>query len=55
MADSSGRHRMYGHGNDQWLRSGAPYVVWLDAPGTGAERDGGRHPTSGRSGVVYPV
>ncbi|UQU64539.1 hypothetical protein COUCH_37260 [Couchioplanes caeruleus] len=31
-----------------------PYVVWLDAPGTGYERDGSRHPYSGRSGVVYP-
>ena len=37
------------------LKSGTPYVVWLDAPGTGAERDGGRHPYSGRSGVVYPL
>ncbi|MEV4703704.1 hypothetical protein [Actinoplanes sp. NPDC049316] len=31
-----------------------PYVVWLDAPGTGYERDGTRHPYSGRSEVVYP-
>jgi hypothetical protein len=36
------------------LKSGAPYVVWLDAPQTGAERDGSRHPYSGSSGVVYP-
>lgn len=36
------------------LRSGTPYVVWLDAPDTGHERDGARHPYSGRSGVVYP-
>ena len=37
------------------LTSATPYVVWLDAPGTGAERDGSRHPYSGRSGVVYPL
>jgi hypothetical protein len=37
------------------LKAGAPYVVWLDAPQTGAERDGSRHPYSGRSGVVYPL
>ena len=37
------------------LKSGVAYVVWLDAPGTGAERDGSRHPYSGRSGVVYPL
>ena len=36
------------------LRSGVPYVVWLDAPATGHERDGTRHPYSGRSGIVYP-
>jgi hypothetical protein len=36
------------------LKSGVPYVVWLDAPNTGYERDGTRHPYSGRSGVVYP-
>lgn len=36
------------------LRSGTPYVVWLDAPNTGYERDGTRHPYSGESGVVYP-
>jgi hypothetical protein len=36
------------------LKSGKPYVVWLDAPATGYERDGTRHPYSGRSGVVYP-
>jgi hypothetical protein len=37
------------------LRSGTPYVVWLDAPGTGAERDGSRHSYSGSSRVVYPL
>jgi hypothetical protein len=36
------------------LKSGVPYVIWLDAPATGYERDGTRHPYSGRSGVVYP-
>jgi hypothetical protein len=36
------------------LKSGTPYVVWLDAPDTGYERDGTRHPYSGKSGVVYP-
>ena len=36
------------------LKKGVPYVVWLDAPNTGADRDGTRHPYSGRSGVVYP-
>ena len=36
------------------LKSGTPYVVWLDAPDTGHERDGTRHPYSGASGVVYP-
>ena len=37
------------------LKSGKPYVVWLDAPNTGYERDGTRHPYSGKSGVVYPA
>ncbi len=37
------------------LKKGVPYVVWLDAPNTGHERDGTRHPYSGRSGVVYPL
>ena len=36
------------------LIPGEPYVVWLDAPNTGYETDGTRHPYSGRSGVVYP-
>ena len=36
------------------LTTGAPYIVWLDAPGTGYETDGTRHLYSGRSGVVYP-
>jgi hypothetical protein len=30
------------------------YIVWLDAPNTGRERDGTRRLYSGRSGVVYP-
>jgi hypothetical protein len=37
------------------LKPGVPYVIWLDAPNTGYERDGTRHPYSGRSGVVYPL
>jgi hypothetical protein len=37
------------------LAPGKPYVIWLDAPNTGYERDGSRHPYSGRSGVVYPL
>jgi hypothetical protein len=37
------------------LKSGVPYVVWLDAPNTGHELDGTRHLYSGRSGVVYPL
>jgi hypothetical protein len=37
------------------LKSGQPYVIWLDAPNTGYERDGTRHPYSGRSGVIYPL
>ena len=36
------------------LKSGKPYIVWLDAPGTGFDPDGSPHPYSGRSGVVYP-
>lgn len=36
------------------LSSGVPYIVWLDAPNTGYEPDGTRHPYSGKSGVVYP-
>ncbi|MFC7529555.1 hypothetical protein [Actinoplanes sp. GCM10030250] len=36
------------------LTSGKAYIVWLDAPNTGRERDGTRHLYSGRSGVVYP-
>jgi hypothetical protein len=36
------------------LKKGVPYIVWLDAPNTGYDRDGTRHPYSGRSGVVYP-
>lgn len=37
------------------LKPGVPYVVWLDAPHSGHERDGSRRPYSGRSGVVYPL
>jgi hypothetical protein len=36
------------------LKSGVPYIVWLDAPNTGYERDGTRHLYSGASPVVYP-
>lgn len=36
------------------LSPGEPYVVWLDAPGTGHRRDGSRNPYSGASRVVYP-
>jgi hypothetical protein len=36
------------------LAGGSPYVVWLDAPNTGYQQDGTRHPYSGRSGVVFP-
>ena len=37
------------------LKSGAPYIVWLDAPDSGYQLDGTRHLYSGRSGVVYPL
>jgi hypothetical protein len=37
------------------LTSGTPYVVWLDAPGTGYWKDGTRHTYAGESGVVYPT
>ena len=37
------------------LTSGRPYIVWLDAPNTGFERDGTRHLYSGRSAVVFPL
>ena len=37
------------------LTSRVPYVVWLDAPRSGREPDGARHPYSGRSAVVYPL
>jgi hypothetical protein len=37
------------------LKPGTPYVIWLDAPNTGYERDGTRHPYSGKSGVVHPL
>jgi hypothetical protein len=41
-------------GTIRGLTAGRPYVVWLDAPGTGFLRDGSRNPYSGRSGVVRP-
>ena len=37
------------------LTSGQAYVVWLDAPNSGYEPDGTRHPYSGKSDVVYPT
>jgi hypothetical protein len=37
------------------LTSGKPYVIWLDAPHSGYERDGSRHPYAGESSVVYPL
>ncbi len=37
------------------LTSGAPYVVWLDAPDSGYQIDGTPRPRSGRSSVVYPT
>jgi hypothetical protein len=37
------------------LKSGKPYIVWLDAPATGYQADGTRHLYSGRTGVVYPL
>jgi hypothetical protein len=37
------------------LASGKPYVVWLDAPNSGYQPDGTRHPYSGKSDVVYPL
>ena len=36
------------------LDPGKAYIVWLDAPNTGHERDGTRHLYSGRSGIVFP-
>jgi hypothetical protein len=36
------------------LLRGQAYIVWLDAPNPGFDRDGTRYPYSGRSGVVYP-
>jgi hypothetical protein len=36
------------------LISGKAYIVWLDAPGAGFQRDGTPNKRSGRSGVVYP-
>jgi hypothetical protein len=37
------------------LTSGKPYVIWLDAPNSGYQVDGTRHPYAGESGVVYPL
>jgi hypothetical protein len=37
------------------LKPGKPYVIWLDAPNSGYERDGSRHPYAGESSVVYPL
>jgi hypothetical protein len=37
------------------LTSGQAYVVWLDAPNTGYQPDGTRHPYSGKSDVVFPT
>ena len=36
------------------LVPGDPYIVWLDAPNSGRQRDGSRNLYSGRSGVVVP-
>ena len=36
------------------LKSGAPYIVWLDAPDTPRGLDNSRGLYSGRSGVVKP-
>lgn len=37
------------------LTPGKPYVIWLDAPNSGYQVDGTRHPYAGESGVVYPL
>ena len=37
------------------LKAGTPYVLWLDAPNSGYQRDGTRHPYAGESKVVYPL
>lgn len=37
------------------LTSGAPYIVWLDAPDTPRDVDGSRSLYSGKSGVVNPL
>ena len=37
------------------LVSGAPYIIWLDAPDTPRGADGGRSLYSGKSGVVKPL
>ena len=37
------------------LTSGAPYIVWLDAPNTPHKLDGSRDLYSGRSGIVNPL
>jgi hypothetical protein len=37
------------------LRSGQPYIIWLDAPDTPRGVDGSRSLYSGKSGVVKPL
>ena len=37
------------------LTSGAPYIIWLDAPDTPRDVDGTRSLYSGKSGVVKPL
>ncbi len=37
------------------LISGGAYIVWLDAPDSGHNRDGSRHLYTGRSAVVHPL
>jgi hypothetical protein len=37
------------------LTSGAPYIIWLDAPDTPRDLTGSRSLYSGKSGVVKPL
>lgn len=37
------------------LKSGEPYIVWLDAPNTPRRLDGSRSLYSGKTGVIYPL
>ncbi|WP_030440650.1 hypothetical protein [Actinoplanes subtropicus] len=37
------------------LTTGAPYIIWLDAPDTPRRADGSRSLYSGKSGVVKPL